>query len=198
VSTEPQTWHYGVVARWWVEFNQSGPEIDYFRRFVEAGQPALDVACGTGRLLLPFFGMGSTSTAATSRRTCSRTAERALSARVCHRPSTHRRCTSSTSPAGTERCSCAAPSGSAVAGNRTSRRCAGCTTTSSPAVSSCSTTRPEPLRPWPEPSDRRLGADGTEYALSRCAARTTTRNPRPRTTFSSTSRGSRLTWSEVN
>ena len=51
----PQTWHYGVVARWWAEFNQSGPEIDYFRRFVEAGQPALDVACGTGRLLLPYL-----------------------------------------------------------------------------------------------------------------------------------------------
>ena len=48
------TWHYGVTARWWAEFNTSGPEIDYFRRYVEAGQPALDLACGTGRLLLPY------------------------------------------------------------------------------------------------------------------------------------------------
>jgi SAM-dependent methyltransferase len=55
MSTEPQTWHYGVVARWWAEFNRTGPEIDYFRRFVEEGQPALDVACGTGRLLLPYL-----------------------------------------------------------------------------------------------------------------------------------------------
>jgi len=55
MSTDPQTWHYGVVARWWAEFNQTGPEIDYFRRFVERGQPALDVACGTGRLLLPYL-----------------------------------------------------------------------------------------------------------------------------------------------
>ena len=55
---EPQTWHYGVVARWWAEFNRDGPEIDYFRRFVEAGQPALDVACGTGRLLLPYLRAG--------------------------------------------------------------------------------------------------------------------------------------------
>jgi SAM-dependent methyltransferase len=54
----PQTWHYGVVARWWAEFNLSGPEIDYFRTFVEAGQPALDVACGTGRLLLPYLRAG--------------------------------------------------------------------------------------------------------------------------------------------
>ncbi len=54
----PQTWHYGVVARWWAEFNLSGPEIEYFRKFVEAGQPALDVACGTGRLLLPYLRAG--------------------------------------------------------------------------------------------------------------------------------------------
>jgi SAM-dependent methyltransferase len=54
----PQTWHYGLVARWWAEFNLDGPEIDYFRRFVEAGQPALDVACGTGRLLVPYLKAG--------------------------------------------------------------------------------------------------------------------------------------------
>ena len=53
-----QTWHYGLVATWWDEFNQGGPEIDYFRRFVEGGQPALDVACGTGRLLLPYLRAG--------------------------------------------------------------------------------------------------------------------------------------------
>jgi SAM-dependent methyltransferase len=55
---EPQTWHYGVVAKWWAEFNTSGPEIAYFQRFVEAGQPALDVACGTGRLLIPYLHAG--------------------------------------------------------------------------------------------------------------------------------------------
>ena len=49
------TWHYGVTARWWAEFNTDGPEIDYFRRYAEAGQPALDLACGTGRLLLPYL-----------------------------------------------------------------------------------------------------------------------------------------------
>lgn len=53
-----QTWHYGLVARWWAEFNLDGPEIGYFRRFVEAGQPALDVACGSGRLLVPYLAAG--------------------------------------------------------------------------------------------------------------------------------------------
>ena len=52
------TWHHGVTARWWAEFNTSGPEIEYFRRYVEAGQPALDLACGTGRLLLPYLRAG--------------------------------------------------------------------------------------------------------------------------------------------
>ena len=55
----PQTWHYGLVAKWWAEFNEGGPEVDYFRRFIERdGQPALDVACGTGRLLLPYLRAG--------------------------------------------------------------------------------------------------------------------------------------------
>jgi SAM-dependent methyltransferase len=55
---EPQSWHQGLVARWWALFRDEGPEIDYFRRFVEAGQPALDVACGTGRLLVPYVADG--------------------------------------------------------------------------------------------------------------------------------------------
>ena len=54
----PQTWHYGLVSRWWAEFNTEGPEIEYFQRFVERGQPALDVACGTGRLLIPWLKAG--------------------------------------------------------------------------------------------------------------------------------------------
>jgi SAM-dependent methyltransferase len=53
-----QTWHYGLVADWWAAFNTDGPEIDYFGRFVEAGQPALDAGCGTGRLLLPWLRAG--------------------------------------------------------------------------------------------------------------------------------------------
>jgi SAM-dependent methyltransferase len=59
MSDDPQVWHYGLVARWWAEFNTEGPEIDFFRRLIERfGQPALDVACGTGRLLIPFLRAG--------------------------------------------------------------------------------------------------------------------------------------------
>jgi SAM-dependent methyltransferase len=54
----PQTWHHGLVAEWWAEFNVGGPEIEYFGRFVRDGQPALDAGCGTGRLLLPWLRAG--------------------------------------------------------------------------------------------------------------------------------------------
>jgi len=57
--TTPQTWHHGLIARWWAEFNVGGPEVAYFRRFVERGSgPALDAGCGTGRLLLPYLRAG--------------------------------------------------------------------------------------------------------------------------------------------
>jgi SAM-dependent methyltransferase len=54
-----QTWHYGVIARWWAQFNlDGGDELAYFQRFIESGQPALDAACGTGRLLIPWLHAG--------------------------------------------------------------------------------------------------------------------------------------------
>jgi SAM-dependent methyltransferase len=60
-ETPIQTWHYGLVAAWWSEFNDaSGPhEVAYFvRRIEEGGGPALDVACGTGRILMPCLRAG--------------------------------------------------------------------------------------------------------------------------------------------
>lgn len=48
------TWHYGLIARWWSLFRLDGPEVAFFRRYVEDGEPALDLACGTGRLLVPY------------------------------------------------------------------------------------------------------------------------------------------------
>jgi len=58
MTNRPETWHYGLVAKWWSEFNQGGHEIAYFQKYVEHGQPALDVACGTGRLLIPYIRAG--------------------------------------------------------------------------------------------------------------------------------------------
>jgi SAM-dependent methyltransferase len=51
-----QVWHHGLVARWWAEFNHGGEDIDRFRGLV--GEPALDLGCGTGRLLIPFLESG--------------------------------------------------------------------------------------------------------------------------------------------
>ena len=58
--TQPQIWHHGLVARDWAEFNiDGGPEAAYFRGIIEtSGQPALDLGCGTGRLLLPYVQAG--------------------------------------------------------------------------------------------------------------------------------------------
>src|SRR4029079_13281768 len=52
------TWHHGLVADWWAEFNTDGPEIEAYGRIVAAGQPALDAGCGTGRLLVPWLRRG--------------------------------------------------------------------------------------------------------------------------------------------
>jgi SAM-dependent methyltransferase len=58
---EAQTWHYGLIADYWAEFNDEfrAFEIPYFQRYVErGGGPALDVACGTGRVLIPLLRAG--------------------------------------------------------------------------------------------------------------------------------------------
>ncbi len=60
MEERPQTWHYGLVARWWAEFNTATTEeLGYFRAAIEQfGEPALDLACGAGRLLVPLLAAG--------------------------------------------------------------------------------------------------------------------------------------------
>lgn len=57
---QPQIWHYGLVARHWSELEtDGGKEATYFKGLIEiSGQPALDLGCGTGRLLLPYLQAG--------------------------------------------------------------------------------------------------------------------------------------------
>ena len=59
VNDNPQTWHYGLVARYWAEYLTAGSEIAFFQHLIEHyGQPALDAGCGSGRLLIPFLRAG--------------------------------------------------------------------------------------------------------------------------------------------
>jgi SAM-dependent methyltransferase len=60
MEDRPQTWHDGLMARWWAEFNTAKPVERAFSRgfFARDGHPALDLACGTGRLLLPLLRAG--------------------------------------------------------------------------------------------------------------------------------------------
>ncbi|HXC79688.1 MAG TPA: class I SAM-dependent methyltransferase [Candidatus Acidoferrum sp.] len=55
------TWHHGLMARWWAEFVTAGEpgELEYFRAAINKfGQPALDLGCGAGRILIPMLGDG--------------------------------------------------------------------------------------------------------------------------------------------
>ena len=57
---QESSWHHGLVARWWAEFNIAEPaELAYFHAAVQSyGTPVLDVGCGAGRLLLPLAEAG--------------------------------------------------------------------------------------------------------------------------------------------
>lgn len=57
---DPRTWHHGLMARWWAEFKEPQPdELSFFRQSIErSGEPALDLACGVGRVLVPLLESG--------------------------------------------------------------------------------------------------------------------------------------------
>ena len=181
-TADPQTWHYGLVSRWWAEFNLDGPEIDYFRPFVEAGQPALDAACGTGRLLVPYLQAGlDVDGSDISPDMLDRVRERCEREGLARRTSTRRRCTSSSCRAATGRSSSAAASGSGGTANTTCKGCdalhehleAGGTLVLDRVPPYADPTWPlwrkeeraELPRPWRDSGDRRALADGSELEL---------------------------------
>ena len=59
MTAEPVVWHYGLMAERWAEFITAAREIPFFlQEIARHGQPVLDVACGTGRVLLPLLRAG--------------------------------------------------------------------------------------------------------------------------------------------
>jgi len=54
------TWHHGLIARWWAEFTAPQlHEVDYYAAAIRRyGEPALDLGCGNGRILLPLLEQG--------------------------------------------------------------------------------------------------------------------------------------------
>lgn len=56
---ELHIWHYGLAARSWVVETELGRNGAFFQQIVErSGDPALDVGCGGGRLLVPLLQSG--------------------------------------------------------------------------------------------------------------------------------------------
>lgn len=57
LKEKPHTWHYGIIAEHWAEFQNhrsNAEDVAHVQRLIrEHGEPALDVGCGTGRILVP-------------------------------------------------------------------------------------------------------------------------------------------------
>lgn len=59
MNEDSNIWHYGLMAERWAEFLHETPELEFLQTAVaQYGEPVLDLACGTGRLLLPLARSG--------------------------------------------------------------------------------------------------------------------------------------------
>jgi len=52
MSESPLVWHYGLMAEYWARFKTDAPEMPQLLKLIgRFGQPVLDLACGSGRIL---------------------------------------------------------------------------------------------------------------------------------------------------
>jgi len=59
MTDEPVSWFYGLMAERVAEFTPTPQQVPFFQREIARfGQPALDLGCGVGRLLLPLLRAG--------------------------------------------------------------------------------------------------------------------------------------------
>ena len=59
MTDDPLAWHSALMAERVAEFYVDAPEAPFFQREIARfGQPALDLACGAGRVLLPLLRAG--------------------------------------------------------------------------------------------------------------------------------------------
>ena len=59
MTDEPLTWFHGLIAERTAEFCPEATQVPFFQREIARfGQPALDLGCGVGRLLLPLLRAG--------------------------------------------------------------------------------------------------------------------------------------------
>jgi len=59
MKDKPNIWHYGLMAERWGKFIHDAPEVPYFiKEIARFGEPVLDLACGTGRVLIPLLQAG--------------------------------------------------------------------------------------------------------------------------------------------
>jgi SAM-dependent methyltransferase len=59
MTDEPVTWFHGLIAERVAEFCPDATQVPFFQReIMRYGQPALDLGCGVGRLLLPLLRAG--------------------------------------------------------------------------------------------------------------------------------------------
>jgi SAM-dependent methyltransferase len=59
MTDEPVTWFHGLIAERTAEFCPDATQVPFFQHEIALfGQPALDLGCGVGRLLLPLLRAG--------------------------------------------------------------------------------------------------------------------------------------------